>query len=152
MLHEPDHFQKEQGAACGAWGPQTGLQTAGEASLCSDSAPLRHLNPSYALLFGRTQTCSLLSALLLSRNLLFFKVFLPRCDVLQAPQPISLLLCQTDETIRLLAPGSLAPPSPHSPTHPRIWLRPRSPRGRKQASLSPPELATQRGCGILNAQ
>lgn len=122
-------------------------QTAGEASLFSDSAPLLHLNQSPTLHLGRPQTHSPLSALLLSRNLLFFKVFLPRCDVLQAPRPISLLLCQTDETIHLPAP-----PHPHSPTHPRLWLRPRSLRGRRQARLSQPELATWRGCGVLNAQ
>lgn len=89
---------------------ETGLRTAGEAGLCSDSAPLRHLNQSSALLSGRPRTCSPLSALLLSRNLLFFKAFLPRCDVLQAPKPISLLPCQTDETIHLAAPSS--PPHP----------------------------------------
>lgn len=95
-------------------GAERGLQTAGEASLFSDSAPLRHLNRSSAPLSGRTRPRSPLSALLLSRNLLFFKVFLPRCDVLQAPRPISLLPCQTDETIHLPAP-SLPPHPAHAP-------------------------------------
>lgn len=49
----------------------------------------------------------------------FFKVFLPKCDVLQAPQPISLLLHQTDETIHLPAPRSLAPPYPSLPSSPQ---------------------------------
>lgn len=107
---------------------ETGLQTAGEAG----PVLTRHLFGILTKAFGRPRTPSPLSALLLSRNLLFFKVFLPKCDVLQAPQPISLLLHRTDETIHLPAPHSLAPPCPHSPTHPRTWLRPRSPGGRRR--------------------
>jgi hypothetical protein len=53
----------------------------------------------------------------------------------------------------IFQPQSISPPShPHSPNHPRCWLRPRSPGGRRQACLSAPELATWRGWDILAAQ
>lgn len=127
LLRERRNFQKEQGADGSAYGRNRPADRRGSRPVLT-----RHLFGILTKAFGRPRTPSPLSALLLSRNLLFFKVFLPKCDVLQAPQPISLLLHRTDETIHLPAPHSLAPPCPHSPTHPRTWLRPRSPGGRRR--------------------
>lgn len=74
--------------------------------------PLLHWNEALLCSLAGPKHCSL-SALLLSRNLLFFKLFLPRCDILQAPGPTSLPLHRTDETIHLPAPSRLpdTPPS-----------------------------------------
>lgn len=127
LLRERCNFQKEQGADGSAYGRNRPADRRGSRPVLT-----RHLFGILTKAFGRPRTPSPLSALLLSRNLLFFKVFLPKCDVLQAPQPISLLLHRTDETIYLPAPHSLAPPCPHSSTHPRTWLRPRSPGGRRR--------------------